>query len=327
MKKLLFIYNLYAGKGTLRGRLAPILDELTARWDVTVHPTRGAGDATAVARDRAGEFDRIVCSGGDGTLHEVVAGLMELPAERRPTVGYIPAGSTNDFAKNLELPRTLEELAAVAAAGTPRPVDVGKFNDQDFLYVAAFGAFTDLSYTTPQQVKHLFGHLAYLLGVLSRLGSIKPYAMTVEHDGGVEEDSFCYGMVSNTISVAGVKSSPAQPVALDDGLFEVTLIRQFRTPLQFQRAIRGMIACNDLLVAPCPVKRAAVKCVLQLSGHAELKDLLMGKQPDPACADSCAVLRQKMEESVPLAVRLIESYARHLQSGAPLDEYFERNYE
>ena len=94
-----------------------------------------------------------------------------------------------------------------------------------------------------------------------------------------------------------------------------------------RRAIRGMIACNDLLVAPCPVKRAAVKCVLQLSGHAELKDLLMGKQPDPACADSCAVLRQKMEESVPLAVRLIESYARHLQSGAPLDEFFERNYE
>ena len=119
MKKLLFIYNLHAGKGALRGRLSPILDELTAEWDVTVHPTRGPGDATTVARDRAGEFDRIVCSGGDGTLHEVVSGLMELPKEARPTVGYIPAGTTNDFAKNLELPRTLEELAAVAAAGVP----------------------------------------------------------------------------------------------------------------------------------------------------------------------------------------------------------------
>ena len=240
MKKLLFIYNLYAGKGTLRGRLAPILDELTARWDVTVHPTRGAGDATAVARDRAGEFDRIVCSGGDGTLHEVVAGLMELPAERRPTVGYIPAGSTNDFAKNLHLPRTLEELAVTAAAGVPRPVDVGKFNDQDFLYVAAFGAFTDLSYTTPQQVKHLFGHLAYLLGVLSRLGSIKPYAMTVEHDGRLEMGEYCLGFISNSQSIAGVKANPLQPIALDDGLFEVMLVRQPKNIFQLQEILKAL---------------------------------------------------------------------------------------
>ena len=190
MKKLLFIYNLHAGKGALRGRLSPILDELTAEWDVTVHPTRGPGDATTVARDRAGEFDRIVCSGGDGTLHEVVSGLMELPKEARPTVGYIPAGTTNDFAKNLELPRTLEELAAVAAAGVPRPVDVGKFNDADFLYVAAFGAFTDLAYTTPQQAKNLLGHMAYVLPSVTRLGTIQPHSMTIEYDDGILSDSF-----------------------------------------------------------------------------------------------------------------------------------------
>ena len=183
MKKLLFIYNLHAGKGTLRGRLAPILDALTAEWDVTVHPTRGPGDATVVARDRAEEFDRIVCSGGDGTLHEVVSGLMALPQEKRPVVGYIPAGSTNDFAKNLDLPHTLEELAEVAAAGVPRPVDVGRFNNADFLYVAAFGAFTDLAYTTPQQAKNLLGHLAYVLPSVTRLGTIQPYSMTLEYDG------------------------------------------------------------------------------------------------------------------------------------------------
>ena len=240
MKKLLFIYNLYAGKGTLRGRLAPILDALTEKWDVTVHPTRGAGDATAVARDRAGEFDRIVCSGGDGTLHEVVTGLMELSPEERPTVGYIPAGSTNDFAKNLNLPRTLEELAVVAAAGKPRPVDVGKFNDQDFLYVAAFGAFTDLSYNTPQQFKHIFGHLAYLMGVHSRLGSIKPYSMTVEHDGKVELGSYCLGFVSNTHSIAGIQANPGRPIALDDGLFEVMLVRQPKTLLQLQRILKAL---------------------------------------------------------------------------------------
>lgn len=240
MKKLLFIYNLYAGKGTLRGRLSPILDRLTEEWDVTVHPTRGAGDAAAVARDRAGEFDRIVCSGGDGTLHEVVSGLMEAPPQLRPPIGYIPAGTTNDFAKNLSLPHTLEDLAATAAAGVPRPVDVGRFNDQDFLYVAAFGVFTDLSYNTPQQVKHIFGHLAYLMGVLSRLGSIKPYAMTVEHDGKVEMGSFCLGFVSNTLSIAGIKGNPVRPIALDDGLFEVMLVRQPKNLFQLQHILKAL---------------------------------------------------------------------------------------
>lgn len=245
MKKLLFIYNLYAGKGTLRGRLAPILEELTAEWDVTVHPTRGPGDAATVARDRAGEFDRIVCSGGDGTLHEVVSGLMELPREERPTVGYIPAGTTNDFAKNLELPRTLEELAAVAAAGVPRPVDVGRFNDTDFLYVAAFGAFTDLAYTTPQQAKNLLGHLAYVLPSVTRLGTIQPHSMTVEYDGGTLTDSFCLGLVSNTLSVAGIKGSPVQPVALDDGLFEVMLVRQPQSLLQLQGILKALTNFSD----------------------------------------------------------------------------------
>lgn len=245
MKKLLFIYNLHAGKGTLRGRLSPILDELTREWDVTVHPTRGPGDATAVARDRAGEFDRIVCSGGDGTLHEVVSGLMELPKEGRPTVGYIPAGTTNDFAKNLELPRTLEELAAVAAAGVPRPVDVGKFNDTDFLYVAAFGAFTDLAYTTSQQAKNLLGHMAYVLPSVTRLGTIQPHLMTIEYDGGTLTDSFCLGLVSNTLSVAGIKSTPAQPIALDDGLFEVMLVRQPQSILQLQGILKALTNFSD----------------------------------------------------------------------------------
>lgn len=220
MKKLLFLYNTHAGKGLLKSRLAAVQDALAAAgWDVTIHPTQGAGDATAVAAARAGEFDRIVCSGGDGTLHEVVAGLMGL--ENRPEVGYIPAGTTNDFAKNLSLPRGMEAMARVAAAGVPRPVDIGSFNDRYFIYVAAFGAFTDVAYSTPQPVKNIFGHLAYVLEGATRLGSIQAYPLTVEHDGGVEEGGFCYGMVSNTVSVGGFKGMPAEPVRLDDGLFEV----------------------------------------------------------------------------------------------------------
>lgn len=240
MKKLLFIYNTHAGKGLLKNHLADALDAFVkAGWDVTVRPTQGAGDATAAALERAGEFDRIVCSGGDGTLHEVVAGLMQ--RQDRPEVGYIPAGTTNDFAKNLSLPRGMAAMAQTAAAGVPRPVDIGRFNDRTFIYVAAFGAFTDVSYNTPQQFKNLFGHLAYVLEGATRLGSIQAYPLTVEHDGGVEEGEFCYGMVSNTVSVGGFKGAPADTVKLDDGLFECVLVRLPQNAVQLQAVIRALL--------------------------------------------------------------------------------------
>lgn len=266
MKKLLFLYNTHAGKGLLKSRLAAVQDALAAAgWDVTIHPTQGAGDATAVAAARAGEFDRIVCSGGDGTLHEVVAGLMGL--ENRPEVGYIPAGTTNDFAKNLSLPRGMEAMARVAAAGVPRPVDIGSFNDRYFIYVAAFGAFTDVAYSTPQPVKNIFGHLAYVLEGATRLGSIQAYPLTVEHDGGVEEGGFCYGMVSNTVSVGGFKGMPAEPVRLDDGLFEVVLVRQPQNPLQLQAVIKALLTMSPDeggLVSSFRTSRLRVACGQEL---------------------------------------------------------------
>ena len=263
MKKLLFIYNTHAGKGALRGRLVPVLDALTEAWDVTVHPTRGAGDAAETARTRAGEFDRIVCAGGDGTLHEVVNGLMALPPEARPEVGYIPAGTTNDFAKNLSLPKTLEELAATAAAGVPRPVDVGRFNDSHFIYVAAFGAFTDVAYNTPQAAKNLLGHAAYMLESAKRITSIQSFPLTVEHDAGVEVGGYCYGMVSNTVSVGGFKGMPTQPVELDDGIFEVTLVRQPQNPLQLQAIVKALLTMSPDeggLVASYRTGRLKIAC-------------------------------------------------------------------
>ena len=244
MKKLLFIYNTHAGKGLLRSKLAEVLEALTAEWDVTVHPTRGAGDAAALAARRAGEFQRIVCAGGDGTLHEVVNGLMALPSQARPAVGYIPAGTTNDFSKNLSLPRGMGAMARTAAAGVPRPVDIGKFNGEHFIYVAAFGAFTDVSYNTPQPVKNLLGRTAYMLESVTRIASIQSYPLTVEHDGGVEVGGYCYGMVSNTVSVGGFKGMPAQPVELDDGIFEVVLVRQPENPLQLQAVIRALLTMS-----------------------------------------------------------------------------------
>lgn len=240
MKRLLFIYNLQAGKGQAKGRLAAFLDQFTkAGWLVTVHPTQGKADATAVAAELGGDFDRVVCCGGDGTLHETIAGLMALP--ERPEVCYIPAGTTNDFARNLRLPRGFEKLAATAAAGVPRPVDIGRFNDRFFVYVAAFGAFTDVSYDTPQQFKNMFGHLAYLLEGVTRLGSIQAYRLVVEHDGGTLEGDYIFGMVSNTVSVGGFKGLAASEVKLDDGLFELVLVRQPQNALELQSIIRCLL--------------------------------------------------------------------------------------
>ncbi len=242
MEKLLFIYNTHAGKGLARLRLADMQEAFAAAgWTITAHPTQGAGDATETAQRLGAEYDRIVCSGGDGTLHEVVEGLLNLPAGQRPPVGYIPTGTTNDFAKNLRLPRGVAAMAAAAAFGVPRAVDIGRFNDKCFVYVAAFGAFTDVSYNTPQQFKNLFGHLAYLLEAGARLGTIQSYPLTVEHDGGVIQGEFAYGMVSNTVSVGGFKGGPEQAVKLDDGLFEVALVRQPKNPIQLQAMLRALL--------------------------------------------------------------------------------------
>ena len=198
-------------------------------------------DHAAAALDRAiaQKPDAIVCCGGDGTLSATVDRLLSGGADQ--PLGYIPAGTTNDFSKNLSLPRGMEAVARTAAAGVPRPVDIGRFNDRYFIYVAAFGAFTDVSYNTPQPFKNLFAHLAYVLEGATRLSSIQAYPLRVEHDGGVEEGDFCYGMVSNTISVGGFRGAPAEAVKLDDGLFECILVRLPQTPAQLQAVIRALL--------------------------------------------------------------------------------------
>ena len=264
--QVLLILNPAAGKKKARTGLCDIVEGFCrADCQVTVFTTLRAGHAARLAAEYAPSHDLIVCCGGDGTLHEVVTGLMEI--ERRPEVGYIPAGTTNDFAKNLSLPRGMEAMARVAAAGVPRPVDIGSFNDRYFIYVAAFGAFTDVAYSTPQPVKNIFGHLAYVLEGATRLGSIQAYPLTVEHDGGVEEGGFCYGMVSNTVSVGGFKGMPAEPVRLDDGLFEVVLVRQPQNPLQLQAVIKALLTMSPDeggLVTSFRTSRLRVACGQEL---------------------------------------------------------------
>ena len=241
MKRLLFIYNPQAGKGLIKPHLANVVDTSTkAGYLVTVWPTQGKADAAHVAARQGWWYDRVVCCGGDGTLSETVSGLLTL--DTPPVLGYIPAGTTNDFAKNLGLPRGVEKVAAVAAEGTPRPCDMGRFNDRTFVYVAAFGVFTDVSYDTPQQFKSAFGHLAYVLEGATKLGDLgRGYHLTVAHDGGTLEGDFIYGMVTNTNSVGGFKVFPSDQVSLDDGVFEVVLVRQPKNVADLQDALVSLV--------------------------------------------------------------------------------------
>ena len=241
MRELLFIYNPLAGRQKARQHLSAILEVFADKgYLVTAYPTRNRGDATYAAATLAPGYDLIVCCGGDGTLNETVAGLMHLPPERRPVLGYIPTGTTNDFSRNLSFPRGMDKIAAVACAGIPRACDLGLANGKWFTYVAAFGLFTDVTYTTPQNAKNLLGHMAYVLEGTSRLASIKSYRIRVETDGNSIEDEFIYGMVGNTVSVGGLLSLPSDMVKLDDGLFEVVLVRKPRTAADFPTIFRAL---------------------------------------------------------------------------------------
>ena len=241
MDKLLFIYNPHAGKNQARRKLSAIIDAFTRTGAlVTAYPTQGPGDAVRAARELAPGFDRVAVCGGDGTLHEVITGLMGLSQDSRPPIGYIPAGTTNDFARNLSLPRGIETMAALAATGQGRPVDIGRLGERHFIYVAAFGAFSDVAYKTPQQSKNALGHLAYVLQGASELANVKSYHLTIDHDGGRLEGDYLYGMFCNTVSVGGIIGLPSDQVALDDGLLEAVLVKMPLSVPDFNAAIMAL---------------------------------------------------------------------------------------
>ncbi len=226
VKRVLFVYNPRAGKGTVVKNLHEIVDAFTkAGYPVTVYPTQAGGDACRLVENRdAGQYDLIVCSGGDGTLREVVNGLIKSGVST--AVGYIPAGSTNDFARSLGLPDDIPEAMEIITRGKPFLCDAGNFNGENFVYVAAFGLFTDVSYATNQQWKNIFGHVAYILEGVKSLSSIQSYEVQIECDEGTMRGNYIYGMVTNSLSVGGFKNITGKDVSFDDGKFEVILIRR-----------------------------------------------------------------------------------------------------
>ena len=245
MKKLLFVYNPRAGKEMLKPRLSDVLDIFVkAGYEVTVHPTQAYRDAYYQIKEyEVGKYDLIACSGGDGTIDEVATGMMkrrEMGKDVVP-VGYIPAGTTNDFAKSLHIPRKPLAAADNAVKGVPFPCDIGKFNDSVFVYIAAFGIFTDVSYETDQAVKNVLGHMAYILEGAKRIFNIPSYKIKVEHDGEVIEDEFIVGMVTNSRSVGGFSNMVGKNIVFDDGLFEVTLIKTPKNPIALQEIIAALL--------------------------------------------------------------------------------------
>ncbi len=243
MKKLYFISNLQSGKSAIRGKLAAVIDKFTAAgYEVTVRTTQGRKDATAAAEYACltGNYDLIVCSGGDGTLNEVVQGLMH--SQCPLPVGYIPCGSTNDFGRSLKISDDIETAVQQIIDGHPFQCDIGTFNKQNFLYVAAFGAFTETVYETKQNVKNVIGHMAYLLHGLTLLPGIRPLHMKIEFDGKTVEDDYLFGMVSNTASVGGMLK--LNNFRLDDGTFEVMLIRMPPNVIHLRKIISQLMDIN-----------------------------------------------------------------------------------
>lgn len=240
-KKMLFVYNPKAGKEKIRSNLLDMIDTFVkAGYEVTVYPTQFSGDAVkAVTQRTMGYYDMLVCCGGDGTLDEVVTGMMQ--CEEKIPIGYVPAGTTNDFAGSLRIPRKMSSAAEVVVGGRMFPCDIGTFNEDYFVYIAAFGLFTEVSYATRQDMKNVLGHMAYLLEGVKSLSNIKSYRLHLESKELDMEDEFLYGMITNSISVGGFKNITGKKVHLDDGEFEVTLIKKPSNPLELNQIMASLL--------------------------------------------------------------------------------------
>lgn len=224
MKKMLFVMNPYAGMRKANRYLADIIALFNrADYDVTTYMTAGPGDAVGVVEEKAPEVDIVVCCGGDGTFNETISGILRSGVD--VPVGYIPAGSTNDFAASLKLSSDIMQAAGDIVAGEPQRYDVGRFGNRYFSYVASFGAFTRASYSTPQSVKNALGHTAYLLEGIQELSQIRKEHVRLEIDGQVVEDDFLFGAISNSTSVGGILTLDPRKVDMRDGKFEILLVR------------------------------------------------------------------------------------------------------
>ncbi|MBR5827391.1 MAG: diacylglycerol kinase family lipid kinase [Clostridia bacterium] len=224
-KKALLIVNPCSGKDKTRAEAMDIVDKFSHEdYEISVHPTKCQGDATNIVKEELADNELVICCGGDGTLNETINGVIGMP--RRVPVGYLPSGTTNDLAASLNLPVKLHDAAEIIKDGHTNDYDIGLFNNRCFCYVASFGAFARSSYSTPQKLKNTFGYAAYLAAAVPQVFEIHATRMRIEYDGGVIEDDFMFGAVSNSLSVGGFFKLPKDKVKFNDGLFEVLLVKK-----------------------------------------------------------------------------------------------------
>lgn len=238
-KKLALILNPAAGKGRAEKTLPELVSLFSAAgYHVSVHLTEKAGDATRLATRYGEQADLLVCCGGDGTLNETVNGVMAL--HNRPPVGYIPAGTTNDFAISMNIPKDMLTAAGFIINGHPVKLDVGKLNNRFFAYIASFGAFTSISHITPQNAKNSIGWLAYILEGIRDVSNIRSYRVRIEAAGQTYEDDFIFGAISNSLSIGGLFKIDSKLVDLSDGQFEVILVKNPRNAIEWGNVIAAL---------------------------------------------------------------------------------------
>ena len=239
-KKLLFIVNPRAGRSKSR---SPLFDAIAvfsqAGYLVSLHKTTAPGDAAITAAREGGDYDLVVAAGGDGTLNEVISGLMKL--EHRPLLGYLPQGSTNDFAASLQISGNPVMAAMSIVRNVPCHLDIGQWNGRHFVYVASFGAFTRSSYAAPQAAKNALGHFAYILEGMKDLNTLRPYQVRLTADGEALDGEYLFGAVCNSTSIGGLMKLDPERVVLDDGKFELLLVPNPRTALDLQNLVVALL--------------------------------------------------------------------------------------
>ncbi len=242
-KNMLIIINPRSGKMRMRSALLQVIEIFSsAGYNVTVYPTKAPRDAIDKVKNCAGQFSLIVCCGGDGTLNEVITGVME--SSVRTPLGYIPSGTLNEWSTGLKISKNFETAAKDIINGSLTSMDIGQFGDKYFSYTASFGAFTEASYSAPQDVKNLLGELAYLFEGMKSLGNIRPIELSFDIDGKTVSGSFLFGAISNSLSVGGIVKYNKSTVTLNDGLFEIMLIRTPENLSQLQGLVSAVLNQN-----------------------------------------------------------------------------------
>ena len=248
-QRVLLMVNPMAGRQKIRNELLYVVDTLTkAGYETIIYTTQGKDATRDLLAEKDSQFDRVICCGGDGTFNEILSATMHW--DKRPILGYIPAGTTNDFAAGLKLPSDIREAAVNIVRGTPHTVDAGLFNTSYFSYVASFGAFTETSYSTPQNFKNALGHLAYILEGIKEIPAFTPYTVCVEADGQIYKDSYIFGAVSNARRVGGILKISDSLVDLNDGVFEVMMIKMPKTLMDLSAIVTSLTSLNPLKYDP-----------------------------------------------------------------------------